>query len=287
MPKHVLPLALSLIVGLWASAVEAASPTAPQESSAQRLAPSRCMLIAQDLKRQRLPVRLASVETGLHPAAYEAQSVRIRYAGHATFVIETPEGVRMATDFSGAHGADPLPDLVTMNHAHITHWTPIPDPGISHILKGWADPDGTPARHWMSVGDALIRNVPTDIRHGLEMEAAGNSIFIFEVADLCIGHLGHLHHELTNAHHAAIGRLDIVMVPIDGGLTLSTGAMAELVDRLQARIVLPMHRRFSPIESFLSRIRGKFDVRFEPTDSIEVSITTLPRSPTIIVLKGV
>ena len=44
------------------------------------------------------------------------------------------------------------------------------------------------------VDDVYIRNVPTDIRNGGAMEADGNSIFIFEVAGLCIGHLGHLHH---------------------------------------------------------------------------------------------
>ena len=44
------------------------------------------------------------------------------------------------------------------------------------------------------VDDVYIRNVPTDIRSwGGELERDGNSIFIFEVADLCIGHLGHLH----------------------------------------------------------------------------------------------
>ncbi|RLQ88704.1 MBL fold metallo-hydrolase [Notoacmeibacter ruber] len=281
----------------WAATPARAAPLLdPIDPSAQRQAASRCMLVARNLQRQALPVRMVRA-TGSKPqiaenpwlqrSAYEPPEVRIRYAGHATFIIETPQGVRIATDFSGAYGSDPLPDVVTMNHAHITHWTPIPDPEIQHVLKGWADADGTPAQHWLAVGDALIRNVPTDIRDGIAMERAGNSIFIFEVADLCIGHLGHLHHPLTDAHHAAIGRLDIVMVPIDGGLTLSTDAMAALVGRLQARIVLPMHRRYSPIENFLSRVRGEFDVRFEPTDTIDVSIRTLPRTPTIVILEGV
>ncbi len=272
---------------LTARPADAASPTEPLDPAAQQPPASRCMLIARDLERQGTPVRLASAQNDPRWAALDARSVRIRYAGHSTFLIETPQGVRIATDFSGVFGARPTPDVATMNHAHITHWTPRPDPAIPHVLKGWADPDGTPARHWLPVGDVLIRNVPTDIRQGDAMEIAGNSIFIFEVADLCIGHLGHLHHPLTQAHHAAIGRLDIVMVPIDGGLTLSTEAMVDLVENLQARIVLPMHRRFRPIEHFLARVRGNFDVRFEPDDTIDVSITSLPRAPTIIVLKGV
>ena len=72
----------------------------------------------------------------------------------------------------------------------------------------------------MTVGDVFIRNVPTDIRNfryygfgrgdlDLPMQKDGNSIFIFEVAGLCIGHLGHLHHKLDESHIAAIGRLDV------------------------------------------------------------------------------
>ena len=59
----------------------------------------------------------------------------------------------------------------------------------------------------------------------------GNSIFIFEVAGLCIGHLGHLHHKLDETHFAAIGRLDIVMVPIDGTYTMSLDGVSEITRR--------------------------------------------------------
>ena len=68
---------------------------------------------------------------------------------------------------------------------------------IKHVLRGW-NPNGGAANHDLTVGDVKIRNVPTNIRSwagGTEID--GNSIFIFEVAGLCIGHLGHLHHELT------------------------------------------------------------------------------------------
>ena len=56
----------------------------------------------------------------------------------------------------------------------------------------------------------------------------GNSIFIFEVAGLCIGHLGHLHHKLDDSHFAQIGRIDILMVPIDGSYTMSLDGMSEI-----------------------------------------------------------
>jgi L-ascorbate metabolism protein UlaG (beta-lactamase superfamily) len=213
--------------------------------------------------------------------------VTITYAGHSTYVIETPGGVRIATDYSGVYGNEPLPRIVTMNRAHRTHFTLSPDPAIEHVLPGW-NPDGGPAQHRLVVDDVYIRNVPTDIRSwdgGGEKD--GNSIFIFEVAGLCIGHLGHLHHPLTDDHYGAIGRLDIVMVPIDGGMTQSLANMREITDRLYSSMVLPMHRHATPIREFTSMMGEEFDVDFRDSRSLSVTMKTLPSRPTIVVLNGV
>jgi L-ascorbate metabolism protein UlaG (beta-lactamase superfamily) len=240
--------------------------------------PSQCVAVAQSLPR----VMFASFT----PVQAERGPVTITYAGHATYVIETPAGVRVATDFSGYHGADPLPRVVTMNKAHSGHHTYNPDPGIEHVLPGW-NPEGGPARHALVVDDVYIRNVPTDIRSFGGMEKDGNSIFIFEVAGLCIGHLGHLHHNLTDAHYAAIGRLDIVMVPVDGGMTQSLANMSEITTRLFSSIVLPMHRNATPLGEFLSRMGEGFAVDYRDERSFTVSMRDLPRRPTILVLDGV
>ena len=71
------------------------------------------------------------------------------------------------------------------------------------------------------------------------MEEKGNSIFVFEMAGLCIGHLGHLHHEPDTAQYAALGRLDVVMVPVDGGYTLNLATMIRVVKRLRSSVVIP------------------------------------------------
>jgi L-ascorbate metabolism protein UlaG (beta-lactamase superfamily) len=244
---------------------------------------SQCMAVAQQMPDTLRPVIIPAAFT--QTAAPASGEVKITYAGHSTFVIESAAGVRVATDFSGFHGYDPLPRIVTMNKAHSTHYTDSPDPGIEHVLRGW-NPQGGAAEHRLVVDDVFIRNVPTDIRAGGMMEADGNSIFIFEVADLCIGHLGHLHHMLTDEDYGMIGRLDVVMVPVDGGLTLSHEGMSEIVKRLRASIVLPMHRRFTPASEFIARVSGDFDIRYPGTREIMVSLKTLPSKPTIMVLEG-
>jgi hypothetical protein len=136
------------------------------------------------------------------PTALEANEVRLTFIGHSTFLIESPAGIKIATDYAGYSGGV-LPDVVTMNHAHPSHYTDTPDPAIKYVLRGW-NPAGGPARHDLQVGDVHIRNVTTDIRSGLGRVPDGNSIFIFEVAGLCIGHLGHLHQELTPAQFGLI-----------------------------------------------------------------------------------
>jgi hypothetical protein len=39
--------------------------------------------------------------------------VAITYAGHSTYFIDTPGGVRIATDYSGAYQTGRLPDVST------------------------------------------------------------------------------------------------------------------------------------------------------------------------------
>ncbi|TJX00655.1 MAG: Zn-dependent hydrolase [Mesorhizobium sp.] len=270
-----LSAAILLILAFWPFAA----------SAQEEKPPSRCVAIAEALPSASY-ASFTATQAPRQAQAFVDGDVTITYAGHSTYVIETPAGVRIATDFSGVYGADPLPRVVTMNKAHRTHYSDHVDPGIEYVLRGW-NPDGGPARHALVVDDVYIRNVPTDIRNGGDLGKDGNSIFIFEVAGLCIGHLGHLHHRLEDAHYGAIGRLDILMVPIDGGMTLSLDRMTEITARLYSSMILPMHRHSTPISEFTGRMGDDFAVEFLSGRSLTVSLKTLPDRPTIIILEGV
>jgi L-ascorbate metabolism protein UlaG (beta-lactamase superfamily) len=266
----------SAVIALCQLLTPAAAQDAPRSSE--------CLAMAKASPRA-TPVSLRAADTS-------TSEVAITYAGHSTYYIDTPGGVRIATDYSGAYTTGRLPDVVTMNRAHSTHYTLFPDPRIPYVLHGWSD-DGEPAKINQRIGDVLIRNVTTDIRRyfgdssNAEMIKDGNSIFIFEVAGLCIGHLGHLHHQLDESHFAAIGRLDIVMVPIDGTYTMSLDGISEITRRLRASVVLPMHRFMTPLDEFMRKIGEQFaiDVRTERT--LMISRQTLPGTPTVIILDGV
>ena len=217
--------------------------------------------------------------------------VGVTYVGHASFLIETAAGVKAVTDYNDHVRADLTPDIVTMNNAHSTHYSIAVQSGVKHVLQGWGDQRG-PAEHELSYLDMQVRNVPTNVRDYASTRYNGNSIFVFETAELCIAHLGHLHHRLTREHLAALGQIDVLMVPVDGSYTLNIEGMIAVIEQVRAPVVIPMHF-FSEagLERFLGRLKEQgtsmdYTVEFSPTPSTLFSRAALPRRPQLLVLPG-
>ena len=213
--------------------------------------------------------------------------VAITFVGHATFLIESPQGARAATDYSGQFGPAEPPDIATMNRAHSMHHTAHPDPRIRHVLKGWQDGPAAP-RHDLRFMDMRVTNLPTNIRDwGGGTIVNGNSVFMYETAGLCIAHLGHLHHLLEPSDLDALGRIDILMLMVDGGYSLGHEDARALVEQIQPRVVLPMHWfARETLHRFLAMMRGKFDVELRDGPTAAFSRADLPARPTVVALPG-
>jgi len=232
--------------------------------------------------------RLPATPAALKLAELKADEVRLTFLGHSTFVIESPQLVRIVTDYNDYLRAPIVPDIVTMNHAHDTHYSDTPDPAIKYVLRGWGPSPAEPARHDLQYRDVRVRNVPTNIRDwGGGTERHGNSIFIFEVANLCIAHLGHLHQTLTQQQLDEIGRLDVVLAPVDGHFTLDLEGMMEVLTALNASAIIPMHF-FDPytLDRFVRRAQEKWPVEMANIPRVVISKATLPKSPKVLVLPG-
>jgi len=219
-------------------------------------------------------------------AANAEDAVSITFLGHASFLIESPGGVRIVTDYNDAIRAPVTPDIVTMNNAHPTHYSDSVEPGVKYVLRGW-DPAGGVAIHRLEYRDVRIHNVPTNVREFGGTRYNGNSIFAFEIADLCIAHLGHLHHILTQTHLAELGSIDVVMVPVDGAWTLNQDDMIEVLRQIQPKIVIPMHIfTQTTLDKFLTKIADFYAVRRVDSRTLVLSRSELPREAQVVVLPG-
>ena len=89
--------------------------------------------IAEDAPRSSECLAMANARPRAVPVSYrqadaKTDEVAITYAGHSTYYIDTPGGVRIATDYNGVYKTGRLPDVATINRAHSTHYTLFPDP---------------------------------------------------------------------------------------------------------------------------------------------------------------
>lgn len=238
---------------------------------------------------ERCPRLVADAPPRIIPASLKPNEVRITFIGHSTFLIESPKGIRIATDYNDYVRPREIPDIATMNRAHSTHYTLNPDPDIKYVLKGWGEP-GQPARHDFSYEDVWVRNVPTNIRDWTDGGGTmlhGNSIFVFEIAGVCIAHLGHLHHTLTNEHIDQLGRIDVVMLPVDGTFTLNTQGMVEVLKQINAPLAIPMHIfGEGTLQRFLETMGTIYEIERSDSASIELTKETIPKKPKMLVLQG-
>ena len=219
-----------------------------------------------------------------------AGNVELTFLGHSSFLIRTHENAAAITDYNGYNRAPFAPDIVTMNRAHSSHFTLAVEPGVKHILKGWMENGKIPV-HDVSVRDLRVTNVQTNIRENLTDAGglAGNSIFIFESAGLCIAHLGHLHHDLLKDHAGRVGSVDIMLAPIDNGYTMSHETLMKVIATLRPQVVIPMHYGYAAhnLEAFLALMTArKFATRRAEGSTARFSKVGLPGQQTVVVLQA-
>jgi L-ascorbate metabolism protein UlaG (beta-lactamase superfamily) len=219
---------------------------------------------------------------------------RLTWYGQSCFLLETAAGTRILMDPIPKGIGYELPaglraDLITISHEHFDHNNvalaankPRVIRGLTADHKGWTRVDE-------KVKDVTIRNVGLyhDDKRGAErgLDAA----FIFEVGGLRIAHLGDLGHTLTDDQRAAIGAVDILLIPVGGTFTIDARAATRVVEQLRPRLmVIPMHyktdavtiKQLEPVDQFLE---GKVAVRREPGRPLPLSpLKARPAAETVV-----
>ena len=207
--------------------------------------------------------------------------MKIRWIGHASFHIETEDGLRIRTDPYDASIGLPLSrlqaDVVTVSHDHSDHNAAATVPGKPAVLRG----PGT--RTVRGVTFCAVATYHDDSRGS---KRGPNAVFSIRAEGIAVVHLGDLGHPLGKEQVEALGQVDILLVPVGGVYTIDAAQAATLATALKARIVVPMHYKIpglsvavGGIEPFL---KGKSNVRH--ADEITVSEGSLPERQEIVVL---
>ena len=199
-----------------------------------------------------------------------------RLKGKSTTVITDPcpPSLGYPVDNPSAH-------IVTASHQHSNH---------SYIEAVSGEPRLIYRPGEYEISGALIIGISTfhDAENGTKL--GKNTVFVIEIDDITICHLGDLGHPLSSKQIEELGHIDVLLVPVGGGTTVSASQAAGLVRAIEPRMVIPMHyktltltREMDNVDKFLHEMGLKEAV---PQPKINVTKSTLPLTTQVTVLSA-
>jgi L-ascorbate metabolism protein UlaG (beta-lactamase superfamily) len=169
-------------------------------------------------------------------------------------------------------------DVVTVSHEHGDHNNVSAVKGNPKIVKASAEVKGI-----------KIKAVPAAHDDKGGSQRGKNTIFCFEVDGVNICHAGDLGHILTAEQVKAIGKVDVLMVPVGGFFTIDASTAAKVGEQLKPKVIIPMHYKTEkldfPISGVDDFLKGKNNVTRSNDSEIELKAGKLPASAQILVLK--
>ncbi len=213
--------------------------------------------------------------------------MKIKYLGHAAFVITSDTGLKIITDPYYTTRArlsygeiTESADIVTVSHDHFDHCNAAAVRGNPEVIRkaGRSTAEGIEFKGIASYHDDA----------GGSMR--GNSvIFCFELDGIKVCHLGDLGHRLDDRQVAEIGAVDILLIPVGGFYTIDAQAATKVCDQLKPKVIIPMHykteKSFPEISGVDEFVKGRSNVTRQDSSEVEFKAGELPASTQIIVLK--
>ncbi len=214
--------------------------------------------------------------------------MKIKWYGHAAFLITSDKGVKIITDpyESGAYGGQLAygkikdeADIVLTSHDHADHNDTSSLPGSPEIVKG----SGTKTAKGMPFKGIASYHDPSK-----GSERGANTIFTFSVDGIHVCHLGDLGYVLSDKELAEIGPVDILFIPVGGYFTIDPKEASQVGEKVKPKVLIPMHFKtdkcgfpIAPVEDFL---KGKTNVRRPKASEVTFDQGSLPSKMEIVVL---
>jgi len=209
--------------------------------------------------------------------------MKITWLGHAAFLLET-EDLKILTDpYDSKIGYGPITeavDIVTVSHDHFDHNHTRGLKGNPEIVKG----SGT-----HRVKGITVTGIDTyhDSKRGTQR--GDNVIFVIEAEGLRLCHAGDIGHTLGADQVQALGRVDVLLLPVGGTYTVDGKEATRIMEDLDPKLVIPMHFKTPvldfPITDVEPFLKDKKNVKRQTASHAEVTRETLPKEREIVVLE--
>lgn len=179
--------------------------------------------------------------------------MKIRYLGHACFEITSNKGLKVITDPYTKVGYE-LPeglssDILTVSHGHFDHnftsavaFRFLLDEAKTYSFEG-LEFKGISSFHDPKQGALRGSNI----------------IYKMQIDGLTLCHMGDIGEECSENLASEIGEVDVLLIPVGGTYTVDALGAKKYIDRLQPKIVIPMHYKpedgildIAPIHTFLN-----------------------------------
>lgn len=168
----------------------------------------------------------------------------IQYLGHSSFKIKGKTGTIVTDPFDPAMIGLKFPpceaDIVTISHDHADHNQAKLVNEVKRVIDG-------PGEY--EISDISFIGIQS-FHDNQKGELRGkNTIYVIEMDEMRILHLGDLGHSLSSNIIEEIGSIDIAFVPVGGYYTIGPKEAVELVTSLEPSIVIPMHYKVEGLQA--------------------------------------
>ncbi len=212
--------------------------------------------------------------------------MKIKWLGHASFLITSDSGVRVITDpYSRGGGIDYGPiqetaDIVTVSHQHGDH---------NNVAAVKGKPVVVDAPGAKTVKGIEFLGVPCYHDGAKGAQRGPNTVFCFTVDGVRVCHLGDLGHELDAGKVKEIGAVDVLLIPVGGFYTIDARQAGAVCEALKPKVVIPMHVRTTkcdyPITGVEDFLKGRKNVNRVAASETEIKKDKLPSETETVVLQ--
>ena len=169
--------------------------------------------------------------------------MKIKWLGHACFLLTSAEGTKVLTDPYNEKMGYPAQkvkaDIVTVSHGHGDHNNLAMAEGKYQLV----DQPGHYTIKDADIDDVDIVGVPTFHDDAGGAKRGRNIIFKITMDDVSVCHCGDLGHPLLLEQAREIGRVDVLLVPVDAFFTMDARTAATVARQLKPTVTIPMHYR--------------------------------------------